>query len=140
LSEITDQYYEEIEVIETLLNESVLGGEFDTLKKILQEVKNDEHARNRAIGKYAKDLWCYYAIPIRLHNGRVCVVWPPENVLQQPIVHEYNPGEFFASATNTVLEMRNVLESERKNHKKWKTIGIWSLSLLALVVLSSILK
>jgi hypothetical protein len=132
LTEIHSQYNEEIKVIEALLSESVQGGGLQTLKEVLQKVGNDKYARNRAIAGYAKLLWCVHSIPIRLHDGRICVVWPPEDVTQLPIVHEYNPGEFFAAAANTILEMRKALESERKKLGKWKLVGICSLVLLGL--------
>jgi hypothetical protein len=134
--DIIDQYVEEIEAIESLLNESVHKGGLQTLQDVFREVGDDKYARDREIARYARQFWCEHAIPIRFRRGRVCVVWPPEDYpMHLPIVHEYSPAEFITSAANAVLDIRKELEIAKKNLAKWKTIGAGSLFLLVLVVL-----
>lgn len=72
--EIQSQYHEEIRIIEILLSESVDAGGLQTLQEILEQVGKDKYARTRAIAGYARRLWCYHSIRIRLHEGRICVV------------------------------------------------------------------
>jgi len=130
---LTSQYREEINTIETLLVEMVQVGRFEIIQRVFQTAGNDKFARNRAIAGYARELWRDHAIPIRFHNGKICVIWPPEDVLHLPIIHEYDPCQFFTATGNTVLEMRKAFEGEKKKLGIWKNIAIFSLVLLCLL-------
>ncbi|MGO9530771.1 MAG: hypothetical protein ACLP3B_06280 [Syntrophobacteraceae bacterium] len=133
ISVISSQYYEEIKIIETLLIEMVQLGQFEIIQQVFEKAGNDKYARNRAIAGYARQLWRDHAIPIRVNDGKICVIWPPEDVLHSPIVHEYNPGEFFAATGNTVLEIRKAFEREKKKVAIWKRIGTLSIVVFALL-------
>jgi hypothetical protein len=139
-SEIGTQYYEETKVIETLLTESVGVGGLKLLQDVLNDVGDDKFARNRAITGYASQIWYDHAIPIRFHENSVYIIWPPNHSLQQPIVHDYNIGEFFMRAADKVQRVQAELDNSQKGLSKWKTIGIWSLFLLILVVASLVMR
>jgi hypothetical protein len=76
---------------------------------------------------YAMQLWSWYAIPVRFHNGTIVTINAPRDVLGTPIICTYDPAEFLASwahGLNGHLEQTVTQQELETRRTATRTLGL----------------
>jgi len=117
--EISKQYYEEITMIEKIMDEM----------NITNRLNLDAFNRQA----YAMRMWDCYAIPWRYHNQTVHLIWAPHDLVGTPIIRSY-PVSYFLRALAEILEKNYDQAWKQARHLKyWKIFGL-ALIMIGLVV------
>ena len=125
------RYHEEIEIIGRCVGESAEAGQLEAFKGH----SSAEPTWKNATRDYAEQLWLAYAGPVRLHHGRLFIIWPPEDYpIHLPIIHEYDLGQFLSAASEIADEMSKEVATTKVSLNNWKGIGVWGLALLGIGV------
>ena len=118
--EIVKQFYEEIKMIEKIMEEMNLPN------------NPDLQARDRKA--YAMQIWDCYAIPWRYYNKSVYIIWSPHDLYGTPIINCYSVPHFLTVLAE-IMEKRNERIYKQSRHlKAWIIIGVLAFILAALVL------
>jgi len=118
--EIAKQFYEEVRVIEKIMEEmNIPNGP-------------DLQALNRKA--YAIQIWDCYAIPWRFHKETVYLIWSPHDLMGSPIIHSY-PASYFLRALAEILEKHyNQAWKQARHLKYWRILAILVLIIIGFVL------
>lgn len=116
---VTDEFWREIEAIEECLKESNFEVTLADWQKGTQLEQVQRMYKGMNLRAYALQFWDWYAIPFRYFDGRIFVVWAPDDVMGTPIVHSYNPQWFLFNLA--LRQTKDEIESQRQSKKlqKW---------------------
>jgi hypothetical protein len=117
--EIVQQFYEEVGVIEKVLEEMKIPN------------RRDLDSLNRRA--YALKIWEIYAIPWRFYNDAVHLIWAPRDLVSSPIIRSY-PTSYFLRELAEIFENGNgQFWKEARSLKYWRTIAV---SCLVIIILA----
>lgn len=118
--EIAKQFYEEVSMIETIMEEMNIPN------------RPDLQALDRKA--YAMKIWDCYAIPWRYQNETVHLIWSPQDLMGSPITHSYQVS-YYLRALAEILEKRHVQAWKHARHMTyWRIFGILTLIILCLAI------
>jgi len=129
---ILDDYYQEISLIEELMNkENVPIYLADWQKNNSIELVEEMHINdNRRL--HAIQMWDWYAIPWRYYNDEIHFIWPPTDIYGSPIIQSY-PINYFLNW----LMKKSEIQIENQN-KTLKQMNLWKNSGIILAIITAI--
>jgi hypothetical protein len=122
--DIQKDYYEEINLIETLIEEYKIPVRLAEWQKgkLAEATENINKSLN--LRSLAIQIWEWYAIPWRYKSGSVYLIWQSHDILGSPIIKNY-PIDYFLKTISDGLE--NKITYQIKTSKQlefWKSLGI----------------
>ena len=84
----------------------------------------------------ARQIWDWYAIPLRRSGNLVEVIHPTSDVLSMPLVTTYSMEEFVRLAVDGAVSAELELESTRKSLSVWRWIGVVALVVIGVFIAS----
>lgn len=133
--DIAEDYLEEIECIEKLISEADIPIRKAEWQKTRSE-SGDKMFKSLNLRNLAIQLWDWYAIPWRLKNGFVYIIYAPHDILGTPVVHCYSVNEFVQLLTHSVEEQAREVFLKEKQLKYWKNIASVAIFVLIIVAYS----
>lgn len=138
--EIEREYYEEITTIEKIMEETdvpITLADWQSGSKLESAERMYKGLNRRA---YAIQMWDWYGIPWRFHNGAVHLIWSPHDVMGSPIIHSYPPSVFLRGLAEGLEKQHCQAEKEARQLNFWKNFGIIILVIVGIILLEVISK
>lgn len=133
-------YYEEVGVIEELLKENNVKINLADWQKGGTHIDKIFKDGNRRA--YAMQIWDTYANPFRFVSNRIFLINSPRDLFGTPIIREYDPKEFLTTLPYVFeKQVQREIDMEKKLKKSqiWETVGILSVIITVLYIISKIL-